>query len=187
MSKPRSLVRKIVAGVALAAAVIPPVAAYAGEIAVVDLQGAVMQTEDGIRAQATLKKAFDTRQKTLDGRQAEMAKVRDDIQRQAGILSREALARRIDAWQREMVELQRVFVTFEQEMQKKQQELTAPIIQKMVAVIGRVASSSSYDVVIDKQAAPYARADLDITDRVIQMYNSGDMGAAPAPSAAPAQ
>lgn len=179
-SKPSKTVRSLLAAAALAGAIVPALSAYAEGIAVVDLQGAVMQTEDGIRAQATLKKAFDSRQKTLDGRQSEMAKMRDDIQRQAGILSREALARRIDAWQREMVELQRVFVTFEQEMQKKQQELTAPIIQKMVAVIGRVASSSSFDVVIDKQAAPYARSDLDITDRVIQMYNSGDTGAAPA-------
>ncbi|MFO0619306.1 MAG: OmpH family outer membrane protein [Polyangiaceae bacterium] len=183
--QPRKTLRRILAAAAFAAALVPALAAYAEGIAVVDLQGAVMQTEDGIRAQATMKKAFDTRQKTLDARQGELVKVRDDIQKQALILSREALQRRIDMWQRDMVDLQQTFVKFEQEMQKKQQELTAPIIQKMVAVIGRVASSSSFDVVIDKQAAPYSRADLDITDRVIQMYNSGDTGAAPAPTEPP--
>ncbi len=114
MPRRSNVLRKALAGLALIGALVPAVAAYAEGIAVVDLQGAVMQTEDGIRAQATMKKAFDTRQKTLDGRQNELAKVREDIQRQALILSREALQRRIEMWQREMVELQQTFVKFEQ-------------------------------------------------------------------------
>jgi len=179
----RRKARAILVAAALSTAVaVPVLAARAEGLAVIDLQGAVMQTEDGIRAQATLKKLFDTKQKTLDGRQGEMVKAREEIQRQAAILSREALQRRIAAWQNEMIELQQTFVKFEQEMQKKQAELQNPIIQKMVTMIGRVASQSSFDVVIDKQAAPYARSDLDITDRVIQMYTSGgDPGAMTAP------
>jgi outer membrane protein len=45
--------------------------------------------------------------------------------------------------------------------------------------------------VVDKQAVPYVRSDLDLTDRVIQSYNQGGGGAgdakpdtkAPAPKA----
>jgi outer membrane protein len=36
------------------------------KVAVVDVQRAVMQTEDGLRAQATLKKLFDSRQQELN-------------------------------------------------------------------------------------------------------------------------
>jgi hypothetical protein len=48
--------------------------------------------------------------------------------------------------------------------------------------------------VVDKQAVPYARSDLDLTDRIITMYNGGaagapadpaKTGATPAGSAAP--
>jgi outer membrane protein len=150
--------------------------AHADSIAVVDLQGAVMQTEDGIRAQATLKKLFDKRQQDLDGKQGQLAKMRQDIERQARILSREAIARRMDAWQREMVQLQSVFVDYDKELQKKQSELTAPIVTRMIGIVGHLAKQNSYDVVIDKRAAPYSRSDLDLTERVIQMYNSGDTG-----------
>ncbi len=144
-------------------------------IAVVDLQGAVLQTEDGIRAQATLKKLFDKRQQDLDGKQQRLAKVKQDIERQSKVLSRESLARRMESWQREMLELQSVFVDYNKELQKKQSELTAPILQKMVAIIGRLAQRNAYDLVIDKSAAPYARPDLDLTDRVVSAYNSGDL------------
>lgn len=145
-------------------------------IAVVDLQGAVMQTEDGIRAQATLKKLFDKRQQELDGKQTKLSKMRDDIERQSKILSREALSRRMDFFNKEMMVLQTVFVDYKKELADKQSQLTQPIIQRMVAIIGKLARQNGHDLVLDKQAAPYARSDLDLTDKVVAMYNAGESG-----------
>jgi outer membrane protein len=164
----------------LAALVVSAAAApaLAEGIAVVDVQTAVMQTEDGIRAQATLKKLFDKRQQELDSKQLELQKTREDIERQSRVLSREALEKRMEDWQRRMVELQTVFVDYNKELQKKQNELTAPILQKMIGIVSRLAKKSGYEVVIDKQAAPYVRADLDLTERVVHMYNSGEGGEA---------
>jgi outer membrane protein len=106
------------------------------------------------------------------------------------VLSKAALAKRMDKWQREMVQLQQVFVEYNKELQKRQGELTQPIFQKAMGIIRRLATQEGFDVVVDKQAVPYARSDLDVTDRVITLYNSGAAGdgAAPAPkaSAAPA-
>lgn len=145
-------------------------------VAVVDVQHAVMQTEDGIRAQATLKRLFDKRQQELDGKQVELGKAREDIEKQSRVLSREALQKRMEDWQRRMVELQTVYVDFSKELQKKQAEITQPIVKKMVSVIGRIAKKNGYDLIIDKQAAPYARNDLDLTDQVVQLYNGGGGG-----------
>ncbi len=162
---------------ALGLLVLPSAASAEGKIAVCDVQHAVMQTEDGIRAQATLKKLFDKRQQELDGKQAELQRAREDIEKQTRVLSREALSKRMEDWQRRMVELQTVFVDYNKELQKKQGELTAPIVKKMIGIIGRLAKKNGYEVVIDKQAAPYARSDLDLTEQVVQMYNSGgDVG-----------
>lgn len=166
-----------VAVLALAA----PDARADGKIAVVDVQHAVMQTEDGLRAQATLKKLFDKRQQELDGSQVELQRAREDIEKQSRVLSREALAKRMEDWQRRMVQLQTVFVDYNKELQKKQGELTGPIMRKMIGIIGRIAKKNGYEVVIDKQAAPYARADLDLTEQVVQLYNSGGEVAEPAP------
>ena len=149
-------------------------------IAVVDVQHAVMQTEDGIRAQATLKKLFDRRQQELDGKQTELQRAREDIERQSRVLSRESLQKRMEDWQRQMVELQTVFVDYNKELQKKQGELTAPVIKKMMGVISRLAKKNGFELIIDKQAAPYARPDLDLTEQVVQLYNSGGEGDAPA-------
>lgn len=146
------------------------------KIGVVNVQYAISQTEDGIRATNTLKKAFDKKQQDLDGRQAELEKMKGDIQKQTSILSREALTRRMEDWQKRMVDLQTVFVDHNKELQKKQSELMAPIMKKMVGSISRIAKKNGYDVIVDAQAALYARQDLDLTDQVIQQYNGGGGG-----------
>jgi len=157
-------------------------AAYAQtKIAVVDTQRAMMETEEGLRMQATLKKLFDSKQRELDKRQKDLQAEEADIQKQRGVLSQEALQRRAEEWQREMMSLQQMYVGYNQEMQKKQGEMTQPIIQKTMGLIRRLATQEGYDLIIDKQAAPYFRSDLDLTDRIITMYNGGT---APEPAAA---
>jgi outer membrane protein len=170
------------------------------KIAVVDTQRAIMETEDGLRAQATLKKVFDNKQRELDKKQEDLQKERDDIEKQRDVLSKSALAKRVDKWQREMMQLQGVFVDYNKELQKKQGELTQPIVQKIMGAIRRIATQEGYDLVVDKQAAPYVRSDLDVTDRVITLYNqgggdegkaaasekkAGSSGATPSPGPAP--
>jgi outer membrane protein len=153
------------------------------KIAVVGTQRAIMETEDGLRAQATLKKVFDNKQRELDKKQEDLQKEREDIEKQRDVLSKAALAKRVDKWQREMMQLQGVFVDYNKELQKKQGELTQPIVQKIMGAIRRLATQEGFDLVVDKQAAPYVRSDLDVTDRIITLYNqgAGDEGkAAPA-------
>lgn len=148
------------------------------KVAVVDTQRAMMETEDGLRMQANIKKVFDTKQKELEVKQNELERERADIEKQQGVLSEEALRRRAEAWQGEMMALQQMSVTYNQELQKKQNELTQPIIEKTMLIIRRLATTEGYDMVVDKQAVPYSRSDLDLTDRVITMYNGGKAPAA---------
>jgi len=151
--------------------------AYAQKVAVVDTQRAMMETEDGLRMQANLKKVFDTKQQELERRQQDLERERADIEKQQDVVSEQAIRRRAEEWQREMMALQQMSVTYNQELQKKQAELTQPIIEKTMGIIRRIATSEGYDMVVDKQVVPYSRSDLDLTDRVITMYNGG---AAPA-------
>jgi outer membrane protein len=163
-------------------------AAFAQQLkfAVVDVQRAVMETEDGLRAQATLKKFFDKRQQELDAKQTELQKQREEIEKQSKVISQQALQKRMEDWQKQMLELQTVFVEYNKELQKKQGELTQPIYGKIMGMLRRLATQDGYDAILEKQAVPYMRNDLDLTDRIIQMYNSGVPGAAPAASGAPA-
>lgn len=166
---------------------IAPLAAKAEtKVAVVDVQRAVMQTEDGLRAKATLTKLFDSRQQELNKKQTELQKQKEDIDKQAKVLSKEAYQKRAEDWQKRMMELQQVFLEYNKELEKKQKEMTEPIFEKVLAIVKRLATTESIDLVMDRATVAYVRGDLDLTDRAIQMYNSGGAAPAPAPSGAPA-
>jgi outer membrane protein len=159
------------------------------KMAVVDVQRAVMQSEDGLRAQATLKKVFDSRQQELNKRQTDLQKQKEEIDKQKTVLSQAALQKKVDDWQKEMVELQQTFVEYNKELEKKQKELTDPIFERVLGAIKRVAGQDGYDLVVDRATVAFARGDLDLTDRVIQMSNGANAAAAPggpAPAGTPA-
>jgi outer membrane protein len=146
------------------------------KIAVVDVQGAILQTEDGLKAAASLKRYTESRQADLDKRQEDLLKEQDDLRKQARILSRRAIQRRSEHWQRRMVEVQSKFIEYNKQLQKRQAEFMSPLMNKLFRVIRRAASRKGFDMVVDKAAVPYAASDLDLTDVVVQMYNAGDVG-----------
>lgn len=183
MNFPRRSVARVALASFLAIGSVATAAWAESKFAVIDSQRAMMETEDGLRMQATLKKMFESKQQELEAKQAELQREQADIEKQRSVISEEALMRLAEAWQREMVALQQKSVTYNQEMQKKQGELTQPIFEKTNQIIRRLATTEGYDMVVDRMAVAYVRSDLDLTDRVITMYNGGG---APAATKAPA-
>lgn len=153
------------------------------KMAVVDVQRAVMQSEDGLRAQATLKKLFDSRQQELNKRQTDLQKQREEIDKQQRVMSQGALQKKVEDWQKQMMELQTTFVEYNKELEKKQKELTDPIFERVMGAIKRLAGTEAYDLIVDKATVAYARSDLDLTDKVIQMTNGAGAGASAPPAA----
>lgn len=148
------------------------------KVAVVDVQRAVASTEDGLRAQATLKKLFDSKQQELNKKQTDLQKQREEIDKQSKVLPKDALQKRIDEWQKQMMELQAIFLEYNKQLEAEQKKLTEPVFEKMLGIIKRLATADNIDVVVDRATVAYVRGDLDLTDRCIQMYNSGAGGAA---------
>lgn len=185
----RGLVLALALGVS-ALAVVRPSPSLAADarpvkIAVVDLQRAVLETEDGLRAQSTLRKYFERRQVELNARQEELAKKKEDLEKQAKVLSKEALARALEDWQRQLNELQQVYLSYENERVKRQNDVTAPIYARVSGLLRKVAQRDGYDLVLERQAVPYTKAELDVTDQLIIMYNSNEEPAPEVGGAAP--
>lgn len=178
----KSLVRGALLG--LAVSCFSPSVLAEMKIAVVDSQRAVVETEDGLRMQATLKKIFDERQRELDQKQNELQKERAELEKQRTTMKPEILAARAEKWQVEAQQVQQMFMEYNRELQRKQTELMQPILAQAMTVVQRIAKAEGFAMVIDKQAVPYVQVEFDLTDRVIKAYN--ESGSTPPPAAAPA-
>ncbi len=150
--------------------------ALAEKFAVVDVQRAVTETEDGMRAKATLKKLFEQRQTELSKAEQGLGQQKQALEKDRATLTRDQYAQRLEALQREAMKLQQQMMVYQQELAKKQGELLEKIHRGIMAIIRRIATQDGYDLVVDRNAVPYARTDLDITDRVITQYNKQNSG-----------
>ena len=167
-------------------------AAAQSKVAVIDVRRAVLETEQGLRVQATLKKLFDSRQADLDSKQRQIQSDKEvlDKEAQSGKTPKEQLQKKYENLQRAAAEFQSATVESQREMQRKEGEMTTPILQGVLDAVKRIAAQDGFEMVLEKSAVPYFRGDLELTDRAIQLYNSGQPGgaapAAPAGKGAPA-
>jgi outer membrane protein len=161
----------------------PAEAAAQSKLAVIDLRRAVADTEDGLRMKSKLQELLDTRQTELESKSVDFQKAKEELERLAreGKSSQVELQKKYASLEKQGIDLQNQELVVRREMDQKQNELMNPILDKLNRLVRQVASKEGYDLVVSRDAVPYVRTDLDITDRVIQMYNEAN----PAPAEAP--
>ena len=143
------------------------------KIAFVDLQRALNETEDGRRAKASLKRLFTKRQTALDDEQNKLKELKEQIEKQQKVLTKDALAKRAEEYQKAFVDLQTSYVDYQRELAEKEAQLTKEIFTKMEGILRRIGQSEGYTMIFDRgSGVVWGRSDLDLTDRLIQMYNS---------------
>ncbi len=158
------------------------------KIAVIDLRRAIAETEQGLRVQATLKKLFDSRQAELETKTRALQAEKEQIDKeyQSGKISKDVVQKKYEKLMQQDAELQKTTVEAQREMQRKEQEMTGPILQGIIEAVKRIAAQEGYEMVLEKSAVPFFRGDLELTDRAIQMYNGGTASPGKAPPARPA-
>ena len=147
-------------------------------IAVVDLQRAMSETEDGRRAKAQLKRLFRRRQEELDKAQNELKALKEQIEKQADVLSDDAKRRKLEEYQKAFVELQSVYVEYQRELAQKEAQLTKQILERMQEILRRIGQSEGYELIVEANegGVVWVPNHLDLTDRIIQQYNSESGG-----------
>ena len=95
----------------------------------------------------------------------------EEVQSQSLLLSPEKKAEKEAQLQQLQIELERFYYEKlgpQGELYSKQEQMTKPIIDDINAVIKRIGEEEGYDLILDSvQGLLYAKADLDITQRLL--------------------
>ncbi len=140
-------------------------------IAVVDLQRALNEVEEGANAKKALKKEFDDKQKQLDARQNELKRMKDELDAQSTMMAPEKKQEKVAELQRKLVEVQQLYMSLQQDLSKREAEATQAIFQKMGVILGQMGEDQGFAAVIEKTAVPYFKPSLDVTNELIRRYN----------------
>lgn len=141
-------VKKIVVALVLFAATTGFVNAQS-KVAHINVQQLLSEMPEMIAAQAELKKVQETYRADLEGSLKEMQNKYTQYQNESASKSAEENERRVAELQGFDKNIKEAEQQAVQEMQKKQQELFAPISEKAKIAIDKVAASLGYDYVID--------------------------------------
>jgi Skp family chaperone for outer membrane proteins len=158
------------------------------KVAIINIQVAIAQSNDGQKAASALQTKFAPKQQELSKAQQEINALQDQLRNQEKTLNEDArnkLLRSIDDKTRAF---NRTNEDVTHEFQTAEQDAINEIGQKMMNVLGEYAQKNSYGVVLDvsSQQTPVLYADpaTDITKDIIDLYDQAT--ATPAASTAPA-
>jgi outer membrane protein len=157
----------------------PAAAATPMRFAVLDTRQVILNSEEGLRIQANLRKLSESKQAEMAQRDKELGDEQDKLKKEEKDKgSSAALEKRKSEWRQKVAGLQQAQLDFQREMLQKESELTKPMVQKIGNIVKNIAQQESYDLVVDKNAVVFFRNDLDITERVLSLYNQGTGGGA---------
>ena len=141
------------------------------KIAVVDMQKAVQATAAGKKAKTELEAEFNKKKKELEKKEADLKKMGEDLERKKAVLSEDAFMKKQAEFQEEMMKYRDVVGKSQLEIQKKERDLTAPILEKMKKTIEVIAKDKGFDLVVENtQMILFSAKSSDITDDVVKAF-----------------
>lgn len=174
------MIRTALLGTLLLSLLAKPVRAEEVKIGIVDLRRALAETDEGKKARATLKRDFDKKQKELDEQQEAVKKAIEDLNKKRTLLPAETVRQKEAELQERVGKVQQTYMRHQQDLASKEEDATAPIVERLQRIIGKIATAENFTVVLDKSAGVvFAKPHLDMTNEVIRRFNAGDEKASP--------
>jgi outer membrane protein len=171
----------------------PVVAAPSGsapvKVATIFAQNAIIGTQEGQKASATLTAKFAPRRDEFTRKQAELQALRDQLKKGQATMSAEArngLNQTIDAKNREV---QRLGQDSQAALEQEEGALMQQLGDRLMATIRDYASRNGYAAVIDVSMPNgpvlWASPSIDITNEIVRLYDQAHPMAATVPPPAP--
>src|SRR5438309_353132 len=137
----------VMAGVLAAGGFLGTGAADELKVGYVDVQRAIMETNEGLTAKKKLKSMFENKQKELDAKQEELKKLKADLEKQRTLLKQDVVSQREKDLQQKFVQLQDTYVRLQKELSEREATMMKPILDKMNGVIGQIAQRDNFSLI----------------------------------------
>ena len=161
-----------------------PTAPAGTKVGIINIQAAIVNSNEGQRDFESLQKKFDPKRAELENLNKEVDELQKKFNTQGDKLNDEArgdLLKQIDSKKKI---LQRNYEDANTDIQAQQNEIANRIGQKLVGVLDKFAKDNNFTLILDVsgQSSPVLWADssVDITKPVVEAYNAQSGVSAPA-------
>ena len=141
------------------------------KLAVINLQRAVLESDEIQKASAAMEAKYKPRQQELEKNQKDLQGIQQQLQAGAGKLTSQAEADLTAQGQRKQRDIQRMTEDLQADVNAERTDILGKSSQKMAEVVKKLAEEKSYDVVVDVSNTVYFKPALDITAEALAAYN----------------
>jgi len=145
----------------------------AEKIGFVDVREIMMNSESGKKAAAEFKNIYEKNRLIVQGRESELQKMKEEMEKQRSILTEAALKEKETLYQTKFREYQVLVKEANDDLQGKDQELSKSMIPEIQKVVNAIGEKDKYTVIFDLSAVPipYFNKTSDLTKRVMDEFN----------------
>jgi outer membrane protein len=148
------------------------------KVGIIDIQQAIVATNEGGRDFDALAKKFEPKRTELQGLNTEIDNLKKQLNTQGDKMNEDARANLVKSIETKQKSLQRSAEDAQNEFQQQQNEVAQRILQKMAPVIDKYAKENGYTLLLDSSnpwpQGPllWATQGVDVTKPVVDAYNA---------------
>ena len=170
----KGIIAAMVAAVILAAG---PAIAQGLKIAVIDVNKVLNESEAGKVARKKMEDRYEELKKKVDSLSEEAKKMKEEIDKQKILLGKEKLKAKEDALAAKVAELRKVSKESEDEMQRRQRDLTREVLKVIEGQVDKIVKEEKIDLVLERSSGVvHFDPSLDITGKVLALVNKEKPG-----------
>jgi len=168
----RLTVRVVMLAVIVMAMAMP--AAAQSKIAVIDVQRVVTESDPGKEVMQNLRVLSDAKAQEGQALQQQMATLQDQFNKQRFTVSEQRQAEMSKEIEDAQIAIRRFQDDAQRELQEAQRRELGGLEERILPIINQVGQAEGYTLIFNKfqSGLVYADEAVDVTDRVIQMFNT---------------
>ncbi len=148
-------------------------AAAAEKTGFVDVREVMLTSAAGKKASEELKKTFEKSKETIQARESELKKLKEDIDKQRSVLKPDVLAEKEKAYDKKVRDYQLLVKDSNDELQGKEQDIQKKILPEILKIIRSIGEKGKFTMIVDisQIPLPYFSKDNILTKQVIDEFD----------------
>ena len=139
------------------------------KIGVIDIQKIIRDSKAGKEARAKFAKEIDSRKKILSAKEEKVKAMSKELKRNIGELTPARRREKQEEMAEEVKELRRLKADLEEEIKKKEAEITSMLIRDIIDEVRRLGRNDKYTLILDrKQGVVYFKDAIDCSPLIIE-------------------
>jgi len=137
----------------------------------VDVQKILNESDAGKKAKSDLESLIKSKQILIDEKGKAIEKLKNDLEKQASVLSPDARKNKEDELEKYVREYQRLVQDSQADVKKKESELTENILKEIQDMIQKIGEDEGYTMIFERGMVIYSNKGIDLTDIVLKKFD----------------